>query len=201
MHTNITEGLCTHGFYVIDGFFEEETYQSLRSTVELFYQQGKFKPSKIGHQHQKNANLSIRNDAIFWLDKPSANEAISLYFKAMEALRDALNQSLFLGLIDVEAHFAVYPAHHFYKKHIDQFSNTKDRKISCVYYLNNEWSDENGGQLVLYDENNEPRPPILPLGNRLVCFNSDIAHEVLTAYQLRYSIASWLKIRPMTLIT
>jgi SM-20-related protein len=95
-----------------------------------------------------------------------------------------------------EAHFAIYPPHHFYKKHVDQFTHSHDRKISCVFYLNEDWDPAHGGELILYNENDQPSTSILPIGNRMVCFNSTLVHEVQTTYRMRYSIASWLKSRP-----
>jgi SM-20-related protein len=88
----------------------------------------------------------------------------------------------------------------FYKKHVDQFATTKDRRISCVYYLNENWQPDFGGELTLYNTQDELLTHVQPLGNRFVCFNSDMPHEVCTAYQTRYSIAAWLKVRSLSRI-
>ncbi len=198
IQTKIADGIYAHGFHVIDNFLDDDTYRALRATIQAMHQDGHFKPAKIGQNNLKTINMAIRNDAICWLDKPGINNAVKTYFVEIEKLCNILNQSLLLGLIDYEAHFAIYQPNNFYKKHIDQFKTTLDRRISCVYYLNNEWSEANGGELLLYNTNEQPLTTIAPEGNRFVCFNSSMVHEVRTAYQLRYSIATWLKIRHMS---
>ena len=128
------------------------------------------------------------------------DNAVNTYLSEIKKLSETLNQSLFLGLVDYEAHFSIYQPNNFYKKHVDQFATTQDRRISCVYYLNDEWREAFGGELKLYNKTDQLLANIMPIGNRFVCFNSDIPHEVCTAHQTRYSIAAWLKIRSMELI-
>lgn len=185
------------GFHVIDHFLATTDYHELRSQVDKLYYAGGFKPGKIGHQNKKVQNSVIRNDRISWLNPQSSNSGETAYFNALEQLRNSLNLSLFLGLIDVEAHFAIYQPNAFYKKHIDQFSTTQERRISCVYYLNENWQQNDGGELQLFDLNDQPLATINPIGNRFVCFNSNLPHEVNIAHKTRYSIAAWLKIRPI----
>jgi SM-20-related protein len=92
-------------------------------------------------------------------------------------------------------HFAVYAPGSFYKRHVDQFATTKTRKISCVYYLNEKWLEEYQGELTLYDKENNLLQNVLPIGNRLICFNSELPHEVNPTLQTRYSITTWMKTR------
>ena len=197
LHTQLADDLCSTGFHIIDNFLQPTSYHALREALETTYQQGSFKPAKIGQKQEKADNTAIRGDQIFWLDKPSSNHAINEFFTHIDMLCATLNHSLFLGLIDYEAHFAIYQPNNFYKKHIDQFSTKKDRRISCVYYLNDDWQPAFGGELNLYDPQDQLLSSIMPIANRFVCFNSDLPHEVCTAYQTRYSIATWLKIRPL----
>jgi len=196
--------IATHihqrGFHVIDDFLNHEDYLALSASIQTLYSKGAFEPAKIGQNQNKTLNTDIRNDHIFWLDKQDGNPAVNAYFTELDNLCSALNQSLFLGLIDYEAHFAVYQPNNFYKKHVDQFTAARNRRISCVYYLNDSWQPEFGGELKLYDQHDQLLTTITPLGNRFVCFNSDIPHEVCTAYKTRYSIAAWLKVRPMALV-
>ncbi len=192
---HISDEIYHHGFHVIDDFLNLEHYHALRKTMQEVHRQGSFTQAKIGQN--KTHNLTIRTDKIFWLDKRNGNEPINAFFTEIDKICATLNQSLFLGLIDYEAHFAVYQPNSFYKKHVDQFATTQDRRISCVYYLNVDWQEAFGGELQLYDKTDQPLTKIMPLGNRFVCFNSDLPHEVCTAYQTRYSIATWLKIRPL----
>jgi len=195
---SVVENIYQNGFHIIDNFLDEAHYQELRSLVQLLHDQGNFEPAKIGQQQNKVLNTTVRSDHIFWLDKEKTNPAIEAYFAGLKNISTALNESLFLGLVDYEAHFAIYQPNNFYKKHVDQFATAQERRISCVYYLNPSWQEAFGGQLQLYDHTDQPLTTILPQGNRFVCFNSDIPHEVRTAFKTRYSIAAWLKIRSMT---
>lgn len=194
---SVVENIYQYGFDVIDNFLDEAHYLELRSLMLLLHDQGHFEPAKIG-QCNKKQNANIRNDQIFWLDQQTDSAAVDAYFTALKKISATLNESLFLGLVDYEAHFAIYQPNNFYKKHVDQFITTKERRISCVYYLNHAWQQEFGGELRLYNQADQPLTTITPQGNRFVCFNSDIPHEVCTAFKMRYSIAAWLKVRPMT---
>ena len=57
----------------------------------------------------------------------------------------------------------------------------KSDKRICVflYFLNDEWSADNGGRLILYDKNNQPIP-INPVFPNFVVLDSDVNlfHEV-----------------------
>ena len=198
--TRIADGIYQHGFHIIDNFLAQDDYRALCATIRNTHEDGHFKPAKIGQKSDENHNATIRNDNIFWLDNQMGDNAVNTYLSEIKKLSETLNQSLFLGLVDYEAHFSIYQPNHFYKKHIDQFASTQDRRISCVYYLNDGWKQTFGGELRLYNKEDQLLSNIQPLGNRFVCFNSDIPHEVCTTHRLRYSIAAWLKIRPMALV-
>lgn len=197
---HIADEIHQRGFYINDQFLEPEHFYSLRAAVKQMHSAGYFKPAKIGPTSSKTHNRDIRRDEILWLDNQQGNIAINSYFTALDKLRETLNQALFLGLVDYEAHFAVYQPESFYKKHVDQLSTTQERRISCVYYINEDWQPAFGGELKLYDHSDQLISSILPVGNRFVCFKSDIAHEVCTTYQTRFSIAAWLKVRQMSLL-
>lgn len=181
----------------MDNFLADNHYKNLCETIKTSHTDGAFKSAKIGHHHDANHVPTIRNDQIYWLDKEMPESSIQIWFTAIDFIRKTLNQSLFLGLNTIEAHFAVYPPGSFYKKHVDQFVTTQERRISCVYYLNENWQPEHGGVLKLYTQDEMNHLNIEPHGNRLVCFNSNLPHEVSTAYHIRYSIAGWLKVRSM----
>lgn len=61
--------------------------------------------------------------------------------------------------------------------HIDYNYHTDwklDRRLNVIYYLNDNWSDEWGGHLELWDKDvKNCMHKIAPIGNRLVIFNTD----------------------------
>ena len=134
-----------------------------------------------------------RRDKIHWIDANSA--ATQAYLVFMKGLQEYLNRHLYLGLRYYEAHFAQYKMGDFYEKHLDAFKNSKNRVVTTVYYLNDVWSEANGGELVMYDKEGKKLQKVLPQANRLVVFLSeDFPHEVLPAKKTRYSIAGWFRV-------
>jgi SM-20-related protein len=155
---------------------------------------GVVRPAKIGPSNGAKEDKAIRGDKIAWLDEPYQDPSINTFHHQINQLKRALNQSLFLGLDNFESHIAIYPPGTFYRRHVDQFHTKKERRISCVFYLNDHWESSYGGELRIYSIEGELIGSTLPLKNRFVCFESHLPHEVTTAYQPRYSIATWLKI-------
>jgi SM-20-related protein len=140
---------------------------------------------------------AIRSDATRWIEAGAeCHGAGSGYVTALEGLGQYLNQSLYLGVRSVEAHYACYQSGQFYAQHRDNPQGSTLRAISTVLYLNGEsaadWPEVWGGALRLIDSHRVAREA-LPIANRLVIFNSDLLHEVLPATQVRRSIAGWLR--------
>lgn len=69
----------------------------------------------------------------------------------MEQIRCEVNRHFFLGLFEYEAHFAKYEAGDFYLKHLDSFRGNENRKLTTVFYLNENWTPADGGELKIYD--------------------------------------------------
>jgi SM-20-related protein len=117
---------------------------------------------------------------------------------AFDALRLTLNRELQLGLFELEAHFAAYPPGAFYRRHRDQQTGSSGRVVSCVLYLNSEWTAEDGGQLRLFldPKDTASYQDVLPEGGKLVCFMSErFWHEVLPAARVRLSLTGWFRRR------
>lgn len=113
----------------------------------------------------------------------------------MEEIRLAVNRYLYLGLFEYEAHFAKYEQGDFYQKHLDSFRGQENRKLTTVFYLNDTWQEGNGGELVMYDLQDQHLQTVQPKGGRLVVFLSEqFPHEVLTSHVDRFSIAGWFRI-------
>ncbi|KTC77838.1 2OG-Fe(II) oxygenase [Legionella brunensis] len=194
-NNRLIEDIYQLGFHIIDNFLPLQHFQSLQTTAKSLAAEGQFRSAKIGRQQQAAHNYTVRTDQICWVDEYQENPAIHTYLTKINDIAATLNQSLFLGLVDFETHFAIYKPGSFYKKHIDQFKTTQDRRISCVFYLNDTWEEAFGGELKLYDRNDDYLSSIIPIGNRFICFISDLPHEVCQTKKTRYSIAGWMKTR------
>ncbi|MFO2970548.1 2OG-Fe(II) oxygenase [Legionella pneumophila serogroup 10] len=196
----IAHNIGTQRFHIIDEFLEEEHYHSLRNMANELKQQNLFRNAKIGQHLQAQQNDEIRSDQIFWIDADSPSPSIQAYLKKLVCLGNILNQTMYLGLVEFETHFAIYLPGTFYRKHVDQFESTKTRKISFVYYLNETWQTEFGGELLLYNIEDKLIQNISPVGNRLVCFDSELPHEVHPTHQTRFSMTGWMKTRSTSVL-
>ncbi len=190
--SELVDSLAEKGWAVTDNFFITDFLQELLKEEMLLFKSGQFKQAGIGKGAEHKVVSEIRSDFVHWLDEDNLSELQKQFWIQMEELKQFLNREFFLGLKEMEFHFAVYPEGSFYKKHFDRFQRDSGRTISCVLYLNQEWTENDGGQLRIY--NNEKFTDVIPVFGRLVCFKSDeIEHEVLPTKRERYSITGWMK--------
>src|SRR5690606_37028765 len=120
------------------------------------------------------------SDRIRWL-RSTPEDPVELQLMNIDReLTYYLNRTCFTGIRSYEFHYAVYPKGSFYKRHLDQFSNDPGRKFTMIFYLNENWLPEDGGQLVIFLNGQELE--VQPLAGRLVFFESSvIEHEVRPA--------------------
>jgi len=119
-----------------------------------------------------------------------------------QSLQAFLNRRLFLGLFSFESHFAHYAKGDFYKKHKDAFKGEGNRVLSVVVYLNQYWSKQDGGELVIYPNQqstsaviDDHTVSVTPgFGTVVVFLSEEFPHEVLAAQRDRYSIAGWFRL-------
>ena len=200
---------------------DPELVAALRNEAKAQEQAGETYDGRVGRAHHETQALSVRKTRIAWLD--GASPAQKRFMAGAEALRIAMNQRLFLGLFEFEAHFAVYPPGGFYARHLDAFTRPsasagslsgrkaeRTRVVSLVAYLNEDWSDADGGQLAVWettplDETGRPElnrldalPPaaeLQPSGGGLVLMLSEaIPHEVRLSHAVRYAIPGWFRV-------
>ena len=199
--SNLLVDLQTKGWSVQDDFFSTDFTQALMDEAESI-QNAFMLQAGVGRKQDHQIVLDARRDYIQWIDpdKPIRTD----FLKMMADLRVALNRRLFLGLFDYEAHFARYEKGAFYEKHIDAFKGESNRILSTVLYLNEDWQDGDGGELVIYDEN-DPSIEVgrfFPKKGRLAVFLSEcFYHEVVVAKRTRHSIAGWFRVNNTTAST
>ncbi|HLV17242.1 MAG TPA: 2OG-Fe(II) oxygenase [Pseudomonas sp.] len=191
---NIIDDLVARGWSLQPGFISQSLTTQLAHECRARYAAGELIPAGIGRGDGKLINESIRSDSILWVD-PGQSEACDLYLQAIDELRLTINRELFLGLEDLECHFAVYPPGGFYQRHLDRFRDDDRRTVTVVMYLNDpDWSEADGGQLRMYLPEGER--DVVPVGGLLACFMSDrIPHEVLPARRERLALTGWLRRR------
>lgn len=189
LYTKITDALVDDGYIIIPNAIDTILCKNLYSLAK---KSTNYKHA--GVSARKKINPNARRDKILWLCEDSGVQSEFLSFA--EGLKDFLNRELFIGISYFESHFALYEDGDFYEKHYDAFVGSKNRVVTLVYYLNEDWHPKSdGGELVMYDNNDNFLQKVIPESNTLVVFMSEkFPHEVLKAKRKRYSIAGWFRV-------
>lgn len=191
---SIAADIAARGYSLAPRFVDGSELGALRAECLRVHRAAQFRPAGVGKSAQRLP--AIRADEISWLDLARPTPAVAAAMRRFEALRLALNRTLYLGLFELECQFAHYRAGAAYRRHRDQFSADSGRRLSCVLYLNATWTAADGGALRIYLDASEASIDILPQGGTLACFLSErFEHEVLPASRDRWSLAGWFRTR------
>lgn len=181
------------GVAVHDGFIGEKRVRELIRCAGLRRDRGDFAAARIGADHRLQLRGDVRGDRTCWFAAPLFDEERAL-LEDLERLRLDLNAGGYLGLFDLELHYAWYAPGTGYARHVDQPLGRDQRKVSLVLYLNDSWTCAAGGELRIFD-GDEARD-IEPIAGRLVCFLTEgREHAVLTTRRDRLSITGWFRQR------
>lgn len=202
---DIAAALAEQGWCVTDGFVSPLLVSQLRHEAQARWEEGEFRRAGVGRGAELEVRPEIRTDRVLWLDPARLSGAQRCCCDALEAVRLAVNQAMYLGLHELEAHLAVYPPGTYYRRHLDQFRGIGRRRLSCILYLNDAWQAADGGALRIDTEPVDADQDrgeagvgsgefveVLPLGGRLVTFlSARFLHEVLPARRERFSLTGW----------
>ena len=182
------EQIETHGYAIIENAIDSDLMSELMA--DCYRINPHFSLAGIGRLNNLQIDDTVRKDKTYWFDG-SSNAQLG-YQQVMEAVRNTLNRTFFMGLFDYECHYAKYTQGDFYKKHVDAFKGRSNRVFTTVLYLN---SPEEGGELVIYKPKSKDIEIVIkPTAGTLVLFESErFVHEVLPAVDNRYSIAGWFR--------
>ncbi len=193
LYDRLAEDIARQGYSVQPNALPDELSHALLMHCHQL-QSTQFEEAGTGRGQAYLRNEFVRKDEICWIHGDS--DAGRQWLQWCEQLRQALNQALFLGLFSFESHFAHYRPGDFYKRHVDAFKGQANRMLSVVVYLNPGWTQNCGGELVVYqNEQDQTGLKVTPLMGTIVAFLSeDFPHEVLPAARDRYSIAGWYRV-------
>lgn len=164
----------------------------------MAWESGEFRRAAVGRGESRVIREDIRRDHVLWIDDMQQCTALDRYRERLEKLRVAINRQLFMGLVDYEGHFAVYPPEAFYKAHLDRHIGTQDRMVTAILYLNPNWAPEDGGRLKIWTTRGdkegayewvEPR-----MGTLVVFLSGDHWHEVEVSNVHRHSLTGWFRV-------
>ena len=194
---DIADALAQQGFIQLQNFLPQAIANSLLVEAKSLAKVA-FKAAGIGRSSSAQMNTQIRSDTTLWLNGDSSSQ--QLYLDWMRQLKTGLNRRLFMGLNEFECHYSHYSKGDFYQRHLDAFKSnvsttSSNRVLSSVYYLNQNWDNNDGGELLIYqDQQTSPLLKVSPVFNSCVMFLSDtFPHEVLASQCDRFSIAGWYR--------
>lgn len=189
----IANSLSDDGYIILSEYLPSELTTALYQHITHLPEQ-RFTTAGIGRHNDLQLNPQIRNDQTLWLTPEHNLE--KMYLNSMDELRQQLNQRLFLGLFDYEAHFAHYAPESYYHRHVDAFKGHSNRILSSVFYLNPNWQQHEGGELIIYSpDSTDNLCHVSPILGTMALFLSErFPHEVLPAKRDRYSIAGWFSV-------
>jgi len=150
-----------------------------------------FHEAAVGRGEEQQPNRFVRRDRIHWIDE--RDPALACWRDWTESLRLQLNRRLFLGLFSFESHLAHYRTGDFYRPHVDAFRGEANRVVSLVCYLNQNWTQQDGGELVLHSDLG---PVMVPPAYRTVVLflSEEMLHEVRRTECDRYSVTGWFRL-------
>jgi SM-20-related protein len=180
-----------NGFCLIPNLVKPDELEAINQFFETHKQE--FVPAMVGALDNKQRMETIRGDFTFWLDPLNPPAQFKILLQFLDDLKLKLNENFFMGLKEFECHLAYYPAGTFYKKHSDRFESSGSRSLSFVFYLNKEWDQNAGGELVLYNKNDDILQTVKPLPGSFICFLSEeFPHEVKSGKMERRSLTGWM---------
>ena len=196
IHESIANCLATTGWYAGESIFAAELCDRLVRRARLLADTHELRSARVGRNVGVQANAQLRGDDTRWLAQAPVDASERDAVASVTGLQTYLNEALFLGAHKVELHFARYAPGAFYRTHRDRFRDDDARLVSLVFYLNDHWPDDAGGELVLYadDDSGTVVARVQPRAGTMVCFLSDrFPHEVLPATRERVSLTGWLR--------
>jgi SM-20-related protein len=177
-----------------DGYFVRHDYLdagvSHRARAAMRAMDG-FAPAQMGRGADRQRRDALRGDELCWLDPTALHLDLLPVLRAFEGLKDLLNEGAFLGLNRLELQGARYlRSGARYARHRDSFRGPAGRRLTCIYYLNDEWIPSDGGCLRLH-----VAPVVVdipPRLNSLVVFlSTEVEHEVLASFSDRWALTGW----------
>jgi SM-20-related protein len=191
---SLDSGSIVEGISVRDRFLAPSQIRALVDCARLRRERGDFEAARIGGERSLQRREDVRGDSTCWIVPPlqAAEQAL---LEELERLRLELNTQAWLGLFELELHYAWYPPGAGYARHVDQPLGREQRQVSLVLYLNEGWMPAAGGELRMFDAAGGYRD-IEPIAGRLVCFlTPGREHAVLATRRDRLSISGWFRTR------
>jgi hypothetical protein len=198
----------THGFGWEDAFVGADVAAALLAGAQML--QPALTPAGMSSSVARWRDPTSRGDLTAWLPlegAPSAPHVQLCTSAAWAALRQRLQllvtslnrtaaaEGRELVALPDKAMLAHYPIGARYVRHSDVSPAVSHRRLTAILYLNADWREEHGGQLVLFGGDGDGgggETVVAPNLGRLLLFRSNLEHEVRTTHQPRWAITTWI---------
>ncbi|MBC7389987.1 MAG: 2OG-Fe(II) oxygenase [Opitutaceae bacterium] len=188
----LVNGYIEENVGIADHFLSDNLATHLKTNLLALYVEKLFTSAGVGNAEKLIQDKTVRSDEIYWLNRKGDNQFENEFFVQIEGFIRYLNMNCYAGIQDCEFHYSLYEPGSFYKRHLDQFQNNSNRKFSMISYLNEDWTEADGGQLMIHQAGADQK--IDPTSGKMVFFKSDeLLHEVLVTNKQRMSVTGWLK--------
>lgn len=191
----LVAALAADGFAVARDLVPAELVAALSRSAQLCERAGAMTLAGLGRGSARARASAIRQVEARWIE--GLDDAERRFLAMAETLRVAINRRLFLGLFDFEAQQLCYPPGGFYARHVDSLAGERNRVVSLVLYLNEDWRTEHGGQLAIWraGADGAPAAEVLPeAGTLVLMLSEEIPHEARPATRTRRAIAGWFRV-------
>lgn len=178
---NALDALADTGVFAVDGVLGQSVLPLQQESGAICMRQAMISAGEYS---------AIRGDHIHWLDDDTPMGLA--FLDCLQDLMTHLNQTLYLGINQMESHYARYGQGFGYEWHTDNPKGKDNRVLSLVYYLNDNWQAKDGGALEVINLHGD-NTVILPKADRLALFLSKLRHKVHIAHRPRTSIATWFR--------
>jgi len=186
-----TPSLEQTGFWYTDHLLSDELNNALFQRINELFETQQMRAALVGKNAEMRRDEKERGDFISWLNTDDTIGPVGEFLRHIRDIQQHFNRLHYLGMQNIESHFAVYPNGTFYKPHRDVHRQGSSRVVSFVHYLNPEWQPGHGGELVIYEDSGTAHT-ITPIYGRTIFFLSEMWHEVKPTACMRRSITGWL---------
>ena len=216
--------LAENGYAIIPNFLPPDLVSDLNKDVSSLRSNQKFNIARIGQDSTNKLNTDIRVAETCFIGRQKLQDcpdaARDRLYDALDSVRadlsanpildekDAITGTLIKGASALDSNlsellYAFYPQGGFYRRHRDAIPGSASvlRCYSLLLYLNEDWKEEDAGQLRMHFDSGGDFCPdgeepnyidVEPRGGTLVLFKSDLVpHEVLDTKSERSAVVGW----------
>jgi len=207
LHAAHLSALQTDGWVCVEDFCSPSTVRALAEEYNSLRAASRFSVAGVGEAGSTNrVDQSVRvcEQCFVYPKGRQPGHPLNTLYDTVDGLQDALGGAgKPLDSLLTEGLFVHYPDGGYYRRHIDAATGTTSalRAWSFLLYLNENWSEGDGGELRIFRDGGGEEAPsgaaslytdVQPKAGTLVVFDSaTVPHEVLSTSKARLAVVGW----------